>query len=472
MTCTETLTRGNIDRQLIRLSLPLLAGSLVQQCYNTVDLMIVSRGAGESAFAAVGVSGSVMNLFLYLLVGITLGFSILYANAWGAEDLPRLRQSLWSTGVLGLGTAVLLAGAGLAFLGEMLTLIRTPAPLRGDCLRYLTIILAGLPLTCLYNLLAALLRAIGRTGITLYALGAAMICNIGLDFLLVVVLRLGVTGAAAATVTAQGLSALLCGAYLLLRYPRLRPTRRDLRLRPDLMAQGFRYGSVSALQESSLFCGKLLIQSAVNAMGPAAVTAFAAASCVENFFLAFGNSGADALSVFIAQNQGAGCRERMAEGLGRGLRLLLGTGIGLSLLLLPLRGAALGLLIEPGNRGAMGAAGGYLLAMAALYPISFWTNGMQGYFRGIGRISNAFCATTLQISIRVLLTYLLPVAWGLLSVAAATGVGWVAMVVFQQARLQGRLQGLCPCTPPAPFSRKRGWTPKKLLSLSPLHREA
>ena len=110
MTCTETLTRGNIDRQLIRLSLPLLAGSLVQQCYNTVDLMIVSRGAGESAFAAVGVSGSVMNLFLYLLVWITLGFSILYANAWGAEDLPRLRQSLWSTGVLGLGTAVLLAG--------------------------------------------------------------------------------------------------------------------------------------------------------------------------------------------------------------------------------------------------------------------------------------------------------------------------------------------------------------------------
>lgn len=92
-----TLTRGKIDRQLIGLALPLLAGSLVQQFYNTVDMMIVSRAAGDNAFAAVGVASSVMNLFFYLLVGLTLGFSILYANAYGAEDFPRLRKYCFTT---------------------------------------------------------------------------------------------------------------------------------------------------------------------------------------------------------------------------------------------------------------------------------------------------------------------------------------------------------------------------------------
>ena len=123
-----------------------------------------------------------------------------------------------------------------------------------------------------------------------------------------------VWGAAAATVSAQALSALLCGGYLFRHYPQLRLTRQDLVFQRHLFRQSVQYGSVSALQESSLYCGKLLVQSAVNAMGPAAITAFTAASCIENLFLAFGNSGADALSVFVAQNQGARQPEQVREG--------------------------------------------------------------------------------------------------------------------------------------------------------------
>ena len=169
-------------------------------------------------------------------------------------------------------------------------------------------------------------------------------CNIGLDLFLVAGLRLGVAGAAAATVSAQALSALLCGGYLFRHYPQLRLTRQDLVFQRHLFRQSVQYGSVSALQESSLYCGKLLVQSAVNAMGPAAITAFTAASCIENLFLAFGNSGADALSVFVAQNQGARQPERVREGMRRGLRLLLVTSVALSLLLAFLRQPALSLL--------------------------------------------------------------------------------------------------------------------------------
>ena len=440
-----TLTRGKIDRQLIGLALPLLAGSLVQQFYNTVDMMIVSRAAGDNAFAAVGVASSVMNLFFYLLVGLTLGFSILYANAYGAEDFPRLRKYCFTTGVISVGVTLALSGGGLLFLQPILTMIQTPAELQGDCARYLSWIFVGLIFTCLYNLLAALLRAVGRTAVTLYALAAAMVCNIGLDLFLVAGLRLGVAGAAAATVSAQALSALLCGGYLFRHYPQLRLTRQDLVFQRHLFRQSVQYGSVSALQESSLYCGKLLVQSAVNAMGPAAITAFTAASCIENLFLAFGNSGADALSVFVAQNQGARQPERVREGMRRGLRLLLVTSVALSLLLAFLRQPALSLLISAGNSAALQAASSYLGAMCLLYILSFWANGYQGYFRGLGRISAAFCGTLLQITLRVVFTYLFPASWGLLSVALATGLGWVVMIAFQTClsrRLTARVMAL------------------------------
>ena len=202
---------------------------------------------------------------------------------------------------------------------------------------------------------------------------------------------------------------------------------------------------MSALQESSLYCGKLLVQSAVNAMGPAAITAFTAASCIENLFLAFGNSGADALSVFVAQNQGARQPERVREGMRRGLRLLLVTSVALSLLLAFLRQPALSLLISAGNSAALQAASSYLGAMCLLYILSFWANGYQGYFRGLGRISAAFCGTLLQITLRVVFTYLFPASWGLLSVALATGLGWVVMIAFQTClsrRLTARVMAL------------------------------
>lgn len=427
-----TLTQGSIDRQLIQLALPLLAGNLIQQFYNTVDMMIVGKAAGDGAFSAIGVAGSVMHLFTYLLIGLSVGFSILYANAYGAEDYSGLRKYLFTTGVISAGVTLTLSAGGLLFLRPILGLIRTPAELQADCARYLIWIFAGLFFTCLYNLLASLLRAMGRTSVTLYALAAAMVCNIGLDLLLVAGLRMGVTGAALATVLSQALSALLCGGYLFWRYPELRLTRRDLVFQRSLFRQSAQYGAMSALQQSSLYCGKLLVQSAINAMGTVAITAYTAASCIENLFLAFGDSGAAALSVFVAQNAGARQPDRMREGMRRGLRLMMGTSVVLSLLLVFLRQPALSLLISAGNTAALQAAGDYLKVMCLLYLLSFWGNSFQGYFRGLGRISTAFCATLLQITLRVLFTYLFPAEWGLRSVALATGLGWCAMILFQE----------------------------------------
>ena len=163
----HTLTQGGITRQLIGLTLPLLLGNLIQQFYNTVDMMIVGQVAGQTPFAAIGVAGSLMSLFTCLLIGFNMGCSILFANRFGARDFAGLRRTVFTTGVILAGVTVLLTGVGLMCLDTVITLIQTPAELRADCRGYLFWILLGLAFTALYNLCATLLQALGKTQVTL-----------------------------------------------------------------------------------------------------------------------------------------------------------------------------------------------------------------------------------------------------------------------------------------------------------------
>lgn len=433
----RTLTQGSITRQLIGLTLPLLLGNLIQQFYNTVDMMIVGQVAGETPFAAIGVAGSLMSLFTCLLIGFNMGCSILFANRFGAQDFDGLRHTLFTTGVILAGVTVLLTGLGLVFLDTLIALIQTPTELRADCRVYLFWILLGLAFTALYNLCATLLQALGKTQVTLLALAVAMVTNIGLDLLFVAVFQLSAAGAALATILAQCLSAVVCLVYLYKTFPQLRLTRRDMVLEKRCILQASSYGSVSALQQSSLYFGKLLVQSTVNAMGAAAVTAFTAASCVDNLILAFGDSGIAALAVFVAQNDGAHCDRRITQGIRQGWRLMMGTSAVLGLLVFVLRGQAMTLLVPEGNAQAVTAACQYLGIMCVCYLLAFWADTNQGYFRGSGHISYAFYVTLLQIGLRVLFTYLLPRELGVTAVAAATGLGWVAMIAAQTLLKRG-----------------------------------
>ena len=427
----HTLTQGGITRQLIGLTLPLLLGNLIQQFYNTVDMMIVGQVAGQTPFAAIGVAGSLMSLFTCLLIGFNMGCSILFANRFGARDFAGLRRTVFTTGVILAGVTVLLTGVGLMCLDTVITLIQTPAELRADCRGYLFWILLGLAFTALYNLCATLLQALGKTQVTLLALTVAMVSNIGLDLLFVAGFQLSAAGAALATVLAQGLSALVCLVYLYKAFPQLRLTRQDRVLEQRCFLQASSYGAVSALQQSSLYLGKLLVQSAVNAMGAAAVTAFTAAGCVDNLILAFGDSGIAALAVCVAQNDGAHCQMRITQGIRQGGRLMIGTSVVLGTAVFLLRKQVMGLLVPEGNAQAVTAACQYLGVMCVCYLLAFWADTNQGYFRGSGHIHYAFYVTLLQIVLRVLFTYLLPAELGVIAVAAATGLGWVAMIALQ-----------------------------------------
>ena len=423
---TLALTEGNIHRQLLRLTLPLLLANVLQQLYNTVNMLIVGRFLGADAYAAVGVSTTVTNLFLFILVGLSLGFSVPFAASFGGGDHDRLRREVVTAGGFGLAVTAALSALGLVLLPLLLDIIHTPGQLTAHCLSYLRVLLLGLPACFLYNHFSAVLRAVGRSDMTLIFLGVSMVANVALSLAFVGGLGWGTAGAALSTVLSQALSAGLCAACLV-RMDLLRLTRAGLTPDKDVLGSLARFGSVSALQQSGLFLGKLLIQGSVNAMGPMTITAYTAAACVDSMLIAVGDSGGSALSVFVAQNEGGGSLERVREGLKRSVcQMELAAGV-LVLALLPLSGTLLGLLMPTGGARAVSIGLDYLLLEAPFYLLCFGCSVFQGYFRGRGQLRVVFSATMLQIALRVLLTHALAAPMGLAAVAAATGIGWLVM---------------------------------------------
>ena len=190
------LTSGSIPQHLLRLAAPLIMGNILQQLYNTVDAFILGRFAGDLEFAAVGVAGSVMNLFLFMITGACTGISVIFAQLYGAGERERFRREHWLSLSCGLLVTLACSGLGFLLLSPLLRLIQTPSELKTFVSVYLTIILASLPAAFFYNLYGALLRAIGRANAALMALAAAVTVSVALDYCFVARFQLGITGAA------------------------------------------------------------------------------------------------------------------------------------------------------------------------------------------------------------------------------------------------------------------------------------
>ena len=436
-----TLTSGPITGQLIRLCLPLLAANVLQQLYNIINSLVVTYYIGGDAFAALGVAESVMNLFIFVITGACMGASVLVAQFYGERNFPRLRQQLFVSGVLIGGTVAAAVILTLIFLEPLLRLIQTPPELMDYVSGYLRIILGGMIFTFAYNYLAATLRAIGNTRAALGFLLASLGYNLAAAWVLVAKLELGIRGTALATSSAQLLSALLCFLYIRKKQSFLIFRRSDMRMDPLLMRRTINYGAVAALQQSSLYLGKLMVQSAVNGISTSAISAFTATTRIENFSQAFGSSGCEAIAIFVAQNQGARQYRRALDGFLRGMALNVAMGLGFSVLL-ALEGRALSAPFLAGDEASIALAASYLLWMGPFYFLSFIGHSYVGHYRGIGRMNVTFVGTTVQIAVRVIGTYALVGALGLNAVALSTGLGWVVISLFHSTVFALELKGI------------------------------
>ena len=435
------MTEGSITKHMLFYAVPLVFGNLFQQLYHTVDSVVVGQFYGKNALAAVGAAGPIMNILTFLIVGISMGTSILMAQYFGAKKYEEMREELGTSFTAGvLLTAVLMA---LSYLGSglFIRLTRTPEEIADSATVYLQIISIGLFFTFLYNLFSAALRAIGDSKAPLYVLILTTIVNVFLDLFLVGVLRMGVPGAALATIISQAVSGLALVVYIYAKVPLLQLKAADLKLNREMLKQTVDFSSVSAVQQTTLYVGRLLVQSGVNSLGVDAVAAFNAVSIIDSYVLAPGDSLAASITTFTAQNLGGKQYKRIPKGLKTMFLLAEAYTITVTVLVLLGRGPLLGIFLKPEETEAIRHGLSYLIPMVSFYFLSGLNNTWQGYYRGLGRLKITLWATLIQIPIRVVFTYLLLGFCGVQAVAIGTIIGWVCMFFYELSvyRKSGRI---------------------------------
>lgn len=427
----KDMTSGNIAKHLILYSIPLILGNLFQLTYNAVDSIIVGKCAGEAALAAVGAANPVMNIVILGINGLCIGASVLMSEFFGGGKQEDFRREFSTTLLFGAIFSLTVMALGLIFSGTVLRVLKVPEEILDISTLYLRIIFCGMPFTCFYNAYASGMRSVGDSKTPVNFLAFASVLNGCLDYLFIGVFRWGVAGAAVATVIAQAVSAILCVCYVYRRLPLLALKGGELRIYKDLLNRTLRHGSVTALQQATQPIGKLLIQGMVNELGVAAIATFNAVSRVDDFAFTPEQSISHGMMTFIAQNRGARKKERVHSGLRVGLTVEFCYWVIICIVILALRTPIMRLFASAGQTEMIALGSAYLLRMAFFYIMPAFTNGMQGFFRGVGNMNITFISTFIQISVRVVGIAVMMPHIGLVAVAYASLIGWACMLLFE-----------------------------------------
>lgn len=431
------LTRGNTARALSRYAGPLILGNLFQLSYNLVDSVIAGRFIGKDALAAAGTASPIMNILILGISGLSLGAGVLMSEFFGAGEREKLKRELSTVLLFGLLFSLTAAGLGVALTRPLLVALKVPEGILAMTGSYVRVIFLGVPFTYFYNTLAAALKSVGDAKTPLKFLIFSSLLNAGLDIVFIGLLGFGLVCSAVTTVVAEGCSALMSALYIYRKIPDLALGRGDVRLDRSLLKITLRYGSATALQQSCQPIGKLLIQRCVNSLGVDAMAAFNAVTRIDDFAFTPEQSIAQAITTFVAQHRGRGVRtladrRRVYRGFQVGLVLEACYWVVICLVVELFQRPIMLLFTEEGSAAdaiAMGCT--YLTAMGFLYILPALSNGVQGFFRGCGRMRVTLLATLIQVTFRVAGTYLLAPRLGIVGVAVACCVGWVFMLGFE-----------------------------------------
>lgn len=422
------LTKGNITKHLIAFTIPLILGNFFQLTYNAADSIIIGRFAGNDALAAVGTADPVMNLLILGITGLCIGTSVLMSNFYGAKNYAMLKKEMGISLLVGGLISLSIFLFGFIFAEMILRLLHVPSKILDMATIYLRVIFIGMPFTCIYNVYAAALRSIGDSKTPIRFLMLASITNVILDIVFIYIFHLGAMGAGLATDIAEAGSALACIIYVYKKVPLLHISLADFKPDKKLIHQTIQYGSTTALQQCSQPIGKLFIQGMVNNLGISIIAAFNAVGKIEDFALVPERSIANSMMTFIAQNDGAGKRDRVKGGFFRGMGLEISYFIFIGIVLLFFNKQILSLFVT--NEETLIEGAKYFAVMMFFYWLPALTNGMQGFFRGIRHMNITLYGSMTQISFRVLFTFLLISLDGITSIAYACVIGWIAMLIL------------------------------------------
>ena len=393
------LTKGNISRSLLLFALPMMAGNLLQQFYNIADTLIVGRVLGRDALAAVGSAYTLMTFLTSIFLGLSLGSGALFSIYKGRGDEKTLKSSVFHAFVLIMAVTVVLNILVYLGLDGILAFLKVPEEVWQGMRQYLLIIFAGLIATSLYNFFACLLRAMGNSTVPLVFLAVSTVINIVLDLLFVAVWSMGIGGAALATIIAQYISGLGITVFALRCCPQVIPKKSELKWNGGILKEIVNLSSMTCIQQSVMNFGILMVQGLVNSFGPVVMAAFAAAVKIDSFAYLPVQDFGNAYSTFIAQNYGAGNRERIKKGTKQAFALSILFCIFISALVFIFAGQLMGIFVSKAET--------------------------DGYYRAVKRAGMSVVLTVISLGMRVLLAYVLSAKVGEVGIWAAIPIGWV-----------------------------------------------
>ncbi len=320
---TKDLTSGSPLKVILMFTLPLVLGNLFQQFYALADTIIVGRFCGVSALASVGATGSVNYLILGFVIGVCNGFAIPIAQLFGARDYKDLRRHVANAAWLCIAGSVVLTVATVALTRPMMELMQTPDDILDGAVVYIGWIFAGIPFIFLYNMVAAIMRALGDSKTPLYFLILTSALNIGLDLLFIIPFHMGVLGAALATDISQVISGVLSFAYLRRKFGVLKMEKGDIAYSKKACGRLLGIGVPMGLQCSITAIGSVIMQWAVNVLGSTAVAAVTAAGKTQSLLTVPLESVGTAMATYAGQNLGASRMDRVRQGVNSALLIIL-----------------------------------------------------------------------------------------------------------------------------------------------------
>lgn len=427
------LTQGGITTTLLQFTLPMLAGSLLQQCYNIADTLIVGQCIGANALAAVGSAYTLMVFLISILLGLSMGSGTVFSLQYGAGDLSALRRSIYVSLLL-IGTVtILLNVAVFLWLDPILRWLQVPYDIYPLMRNYLWIIFWGIVFTFLYNFYAALLRAVGDSVTPLWFLAVSVVLNIGLDLFLILVLDQGIEGAAVATVIAQGTAASGILLYTNKIRPELRLHREDMRFDRSSLREITSFSTLTCVQQSVMNFGILMVQGLVNSFGTVVMAAFAAAVKIDSFAYMPVQEFGNAFSTFIAQNFGARKGDRIRRGVRSAFLITIVFSLIISLLVFFFAKPLMLIFVRPDEAEILRIGTEYLRIEGAFYlgiGILFL---LYGYYRAIRMPGMSVVLTILSLGTRVVLSYWL----ASIPSIGVTGIWWSIPIGWFLADLAG-----------------------------------
>lgn len=442
------MTRGDPFRLLLQFSLPLFCSNMLQQVYNLTDTALAGHLLGSAALAEIGATAALYGLIMNFAFGMNNGLALTVSRCFGAGEREGIRRAVGWMVTLSAAVSLVLTTVSLLGRGALLQVLQVPAEVWDGAAAYLTVILLGIPLTMLYNMEAALLRAVGNSVTPLLFLLFSSVLNVGLDAAFMGPLGMGVRGAAVATVLAQGISAVLGAVYLVRSYPELHFAPAHLKKSARRAVMNMFWAGMSMGLMSAIYnLGSVALQSSINALGSVYITAQTAARRMAEMYFIPGGALGIGVATFSSQNLGAGRRSRIGQSVRAALKIYFVWWLFVL--------AFTFLLGEPVLRLITGSSDARIISNAMLYlkisvpiipPMAVLVI-LRNMLQGIRHTVEPLLASALELIGKVIFAVWLVPVWGYRAVCFCEPTTWVICFVFILLavwRCRSDLQDACP----------------------------